>query len=73
MPHATAGIYRVMEYFGGTYEDVITVGDNINDVDMIREFRSYAMKSGVEKLQALADGIVNDVTELLVRELSGSV
>lgn len=34
------GMYRVMEFFGGTCENVITVGDNINDIDMIREFRS---------------------------------
>lgn len=59
------GMYRVMEHFGGKYEDVITVGDNINDVDMLREFRSYAMKSGVKAALEAADGAVDDITEIL--------
>lgn len=63
------GMYKVMEFFGGTYDDVITVGDNINDVDMISEFRSYAMKNGIERIKVLADAIVSDVTEILEKEL----
>ena len=62
------GMYRVMEHFGGKYEDVITVGDNINDLDMLREFRSYAMKSGVKAALEAADGSVDDITEIFVRE-----
>ena len=62
------GMYRVMEAFGCAYEDVITVGDNINDLDMIREFRSYAMQNGVQTVKDLADGIVCDVTEILEQE-----
>ena len=58
-----------MEFFGGKYEDVITVGDNINDTDMLREFRSYAMESGVESVKALADGIVSNVTEIFEKEM----
>ena len=63
------GLYRVMEWFGGAREDVIAVGDNVNDMDMIREFRSYAMENGVEELKREADGMVSDVTELIEREL----
>lgn len=63
------GLYRVMEFFGCTYEDVIAVGDNINDADMLKEFRSYAMESGVEEMKALADGIVRDVTEIFEKEV----
>ena len=66
------GMYRVMEFFGGKYEDVITVGDNINDTDMLREFRSYAMESGVEYVKALADGIVSNVTEIFEKEMAVS-
>ena len=62
------GMYRVMEFFGGKYDDVITVGDNVNDIDMIREFRSYAMRNGVAKVKDLAFGIVNDVTEIFEKE-----
>ena len=63
------GMYRVMEFFGCSQDDVITVGDNINDVDMIREFHSYAMKNGVDEIKRLADGIVSDITEIFNREL----
>ena len=64
------GMYRVMEFFGCSHEDVITVGDNINDVDMIREFHSYAMENGVEEIKRISDGVVSDVTELIEKELS---
>ncbi len=63
------GLYRVMELFGGAYEDMIAVGDNINDTDMIREFRSYAMESGVEAIKEMADGVVSDVVELIEKEI----
>ena len=62
------GLYRVMEFFAYNYEDVIAVGDNINDEDMLREFRSYAMENGVDEMKALADGIVRDVTEIFEKE-----
>lgn len=52
------GLYRVMEFFGASREDIIAVGDNINDIDMIREFHSYAMENGVEQLKMIAEGIV---------------
>ncbi len=63
------GMYFVMELFGGTYEDVIVVGDNVNDADMIREFRSYAMANGVAAIKEMAHAIVDDVTDLLKREM----
>ncbi len=64
------GMYRIMEFFGCVYDDVITIGDNINDIDMIGEFRSYAMKNGVDEVRNLANGIVSDVVELIEKELS---
>ena len=63
------GLYRVMEHYGCKHSDVITVGDNRNDIDMLREFRSYAMESGVEAVKAIADGIVGDVTEIIKKEI----
>ena len=63
------GLYRLTEIFGVNSRDVIAVGDNINDVDMIREFRSFAMENGVEQIKGLADGIVSDVTEILINEI----
>ena len=63
------GLWRIMEMLHASHEDVIAVGDNINDTDMIREFRSYAMANGVKAIRDLADGIVSDVTEIIEKEM----
>jgi hydroxymethylpyrimidine pyrophosphatase-like HAD family hydrolase len=63
------GLYRLMEHYGCSYEDVIAVGDNINDADMIREFRSYAMANGVDLIKEMADYVVEDVMDLIDREI----
>ncbi|MBE6800502.1 MAG: HAD-IIB family hydrolase [Ruminococcaceae bacterium] len=64
------GIYKFIELLGAEYEDVITVGDNINDKDMIKEFRSYAMENAVPLIKELADFETPGITELIERELS---
>lgn len=63
------GIYRLLSLCGGTYEDVITVGDNVNDLAMLREFRSYAMENGVDAVKQVADKTTPGVTELIKAEL----
>lgn len=63
------GLYRLMDLVGAEYDDIIAVGDNINDEDMIREFRSYAMENGVPYIKALADDITYGITELIEKEL----
>lgn len=64
------GLYKLMELVGASYDDVITVGDNVNDYDMIKEFKSYAMESGVQSIKDLADFTVPGVAELIYRELN---
>ena len=64
------GLYRLMELVGAEYGDVITVGDNVNDWDMIKEFRSYAMESGVQAIRELATFVTPGVAELIDRELA---
>ena len=63
------GIYQLLDILGAKREDVIAVGDNINDKAMIEEFRSYAMNNGVELIKELADGTVSSITELIEKEL----
>lgn len=63
------GIYKLLELVGGKYEDVITVGDNFNDADMIREFRSYAMDNAVPMIKELANRTTPSVTKLIYKEL----
>lgn len=63
------GIYALLDVVGGKYEDVIAVGDNINDTHMIAEFRSYAMANGVDSIKALANEITESITDLIYKEL----
>lgn len=63
------GLLRVAEHFGAARADVIAVGDNANDMDMIRAFRSYAMANGVEALRAAAGAVVGSVCEVIKLEL----
>ncbi len=64
------GLYILMDYLGAKYDDIIAVGDNINDSDMIKEFRSYAMENGVDVIKELADHVTPGITELIEKELN---
>lgn len=63
------GLTHLLELVGARHDDMITVGDNINDSDMIREFKSYAMENGVQTIKDLADFVTPGVAELIQREL----
>lgn len=64
------GLYLLMDILGAEYDDIIAVGDNINDRAMIEEFRSYAMENGVDVIKELADYTTTGITELIEKELS---
>lgn len=65
----SSGIYALLKAFDAEPEDVITVGDNVNDYHMIRDFRSYAMANGVDSIKELADYITESVTDLIEKEI----
>ena len=62
------GIYSLLKLVGAKYEDVIAVGDNLNDRDMIAEFHAYGMANGVDEIKQLADAIVYDITAVIRAE-----
>ncbi len=64
------GIYKLLQLVGAVKEDVIAVGDNVNDMAMIEEFYSYAMANGVDSVKAIADRETVGIEELIERELS---
>lgn len=63
------GLYAFLELVGADYDDLITVGDNINDTHMIAEFRSYAMGNAVQSIKDIADSEIPGITELIEKEL----
>ncbi len=68
-----AGLRRLVAMLGCTEADVIAVGDNINDLDMLTAFRSYAMASGTEAAKQAADFQTEGIPELIEAELFASV
>lgn len=63
------GLCLLAQIAGAKRENIIAVGDNVNDMDMIKAFRSYAMKSGVDSVKKAATFVTEGVTELIEKEL----
>lgn len=59
------GLCEILTRFHTAKTDLSVVGDNLNDLEMVRAFRSFAVKSGREELQAAADCTVSDFSEIV--------
>lgn len=46
-------------------ENIITVGDNFNDIPMIKEFDGYIMSSAIEEVKKLANKTCSTLCEIL--------
>ena len=65
-----------MRIIGSDCDGTLTaggVGDNINDLDMLNAFYSYAVASGVEEAKQAANHVTKGITELIETELSISI
>ena len=67
------GIRELCAHYGVAEQDVIAVGDNLNDMAMIEAFYSYAMEHGNEDLKQAATHTTPNVTDMILRELEGTV
>lgn len=63
------GLRTLARHLGIAESDIIAVGDNVNDTDMIAAFVSYAMENGVDSIKQLAKYTTPSVTALIEREL----
>lgn len=63
------GLRWVARHFSSNEDEIIAVGDNVNDADMIRAFRSYAMETGITYIKTLAGQTVETVADLIRKEL----
>ena len=59
------GILKLMELKNFKYEQIITVGDNENDIEMNSYFESYCVKDSKEKLIKVSKHKVNEVYEII--------
>ncbi len=66
-PHTdkVGGLQAVLRHFGSAEDELSVAGDNLNDLSMIRAFRSFAVSSGREELKAEADFVVSDFTQIV--------
>lgn len=64
-----SGIYKLMDFYNADYKDIVVVGDSYNDIDMIREFKSYAMENGAEEVKRLASFGTKSIIEVIEKEL----
>lgn len=67
------GIRQLCAHYGVAEGDVIAVGDNLNDGDMLQAFYSYAMEHGHPQAQAMATHTTDSVTTMILRELEASI
>lgn len=66
----SSGIYEYLNIINAKKEDVIAVGDNFNDVDMLLEFESYTFKSARTEIQAITKKAYTDFAELITEQLN---
>ncbi|MBQ7714528.1 MAG: HAD-IIB family hydrolase [Clostridia bacterium] len=58
-------VARMADYFGVSYDNVFTAGDNENDVPMIARFNGYTLPHGSPGCQAAAKKVMQNVGEML--------
>jgi len=58
-----------IEYLIDTYnynvDDVVTVGDGLNDYEMIERFRGYTFDHGAEDLKSISVGVIHNLKEIV--------
>ena len=67
-----SGIKKLARKLGIEHDDIITIGDDTNDIVMIEEYRGYAIESGTRSVLSRLPKthIVSNVYELITQKLS---
>lgn len=66
-PHTgkVRGLREMLAHFGGGGESLFVAGDNLNDLEMIRTFSSFAIDSAREEVRAAATCTAADVAQMV--------
>lgn len=64
------GIHSLEKIYGINSRDIITLGDSENDIDMLKNFRSFAMENALDITKEAADNVISGITELIYNELN---
>lgn len=60
-----SGLMSVLQYFNASESKLSVVGDNLNDLSMIRAFHAFAMENGRTEVKAEANHTVSDFSEIM--------
>ena len=58
-----SGIYEYAKNFDNP--QIYTVGDNVNDIEMIKEFNGFAVGNAVKELKAVAKHNCNRIADMI--------
>lgn len=66
----STGIEALIKHYNGSFDDVVAIGDGINDVEMLNSVKhSYAMASGTKAAIEAAKNITKPNIEIAVAEV----
>ena len=58
-------LYEMLGLLGVPPQNLTVAGDNLNDLEMIREFSSFAVSSGRAELKAEANFVAPDIAAIV--------
>lgn len=58
-------IEKIVETENIKNKDVYTIGDGINDVDMVRDYNGYRVKNSCDELNTITNKVVDSVNDLI--------
>jgi len=61
----STAINFLIESYRFNKNDIITVGDGLNDYDMIKDYNGYTLTKGHEDLKTISRGVVANLSELV--------
>lgn len=64
-----SGMERLLECMGWQGAEVLAIGDNLNDLPMLRKFRGFTIESGTMEAKAEAEKIYASAAEMLREHL----
>lgn len=66
----TTGVYEYAKMFDNV-EKIYAVGDNLNDIPMVKEFCGFAVSNAKEELKAVAKHQCNRICDMIEKILNG--
>ncbi len=60
-------IEKILEKEKILKKNVFTIGDGINDIDMIKKYNGYRVENSCEELNSITNRVIDNVSDLISR------